>query len=229
APGRTPGSLTADTDDDQDLTAALESLSNILVAAVLKKCGDDPKKQVDPDMWEAGFNALISLFCGSYSRNVVHYDDKVKGPGAIKEIMTIAFDVYGEPDGKLKDDITSYLQTQGALMEKMGYTGELNNPYTLIGFSSFVKDDKRRCAFTAYFTTFDVKTVKISRTCREPQKEFDFDFTITHCNADFMIASWETNPAFRQRVKDFIANHPPEDDYFNTLDTGAKFNEVPSK
>ena len=60
-----PGGLTAD--DDQELTAALESLSNILVAAVLKKCGADPKKLVDPTMWEAGYNALISLFCSGYS------------------------------------------------------------------------------------------------------------------------------------------------------------------
>ena len=100
-------------------------------------------------------------------------------------------------------------------MDQMGYDGTINNPYTLIGFSNFVSGDVRRCCFTAYFTTFDVKTVKISKTCRDDKKEFDFNFTVTHCNADFMVARWETDLVFRKSVDDFIKAHPSGGDFFD--------------
>jgi hypothetical protein len=217
-----------DNDDELELTAVMESLSNILVAAVLSKAGKDEDSQVRPSLWEQGFNALVSLFCSDYSKNTVHYSDQVSGIATVSEVIKIAFDVNGEPEGKLKDDITDYLQKQGRLMDEMGYDGTLDNPYTLIGFSNFLKDEKRRCCFTAYFTTFNVETVKIYRTCMFPQIKFKFDFMVTHCNANFMIARWETDPAFRQRVKDFINNHPPGEDYFDGWDTGSKIDDVPS-
>jgi hypothetical protein len=214
--------------DDTDLTAVLESLSNILVAAVMKKANNDPKKLVSPAAWEQGYNALVALFCSSYSKNTVAYSDSVIGPEAVNEIIRIAFNVNGQPSGDLKDSITGYLQKQGALINKLGYDGEISNPYTLIGFSNFVRNGSRRCCFTAYFTTFDVNTVKITHTCDDDEKQFNFNFKVTHCNADFMVANWESNPEFRERVKKFIADHPPGSDYFDDWTTASKFDNVPS-
>ena len=82
--------------DDTKLTAVMESLSNILVAAVMKKSGNDPKNLTDPALWEKGYNALVSLFCSGYSRNTVSYNDKVIGPATVKEVIKIAFDVNGD-------------------------------------------------------------------------------------------------------------------------------------
>lgn len=216
------------TDDDLELTAVLESLSNILIAAVMKKTGNDPKKQVDPVEWEKGYNALISLFCSSYSKNVIEYEDSVFGYDAIIDLMKAAFDVNGEPTGKLRDDILNYLNRQGTFMRAMDYDKKETSPCTLFGFSNFIKSGVRRCCFTAYFSAFTLETAKISKSCKSDKKRFDFNFTVTHCNANFMIANWETNPDFRQRVKDFIKNHPPGGDYFDDWATGGKFNNVPA-
>jgi hypothetical protein len=164
---------------DINLTASMESLSNILAAAVLKKAGGDEKKESDPASWEAGYNALVRLFCSDYAKTVTKYHDKVIGPGALEEVMKIGFDVDGEPDGNLKTAITNYLKNQGGIIEHMNYGGEISNTYTLVGFSNFVKNGVHRCCFTAYFTTLDAKTAKISKTCEDDKMQFDFSFEIT--------------------------------------------------
>jgi hypothetical protein len=215
-------------DGDLELTSVMESLTNILVAAIMNKAGGDPEKLVNQSLWEKGSNALTSMVGAGYSRNTIHYVDKVIGAETANEVVSIAFDVYGEPEGHLKNEIASYLKAQGELMSELGYDGTLNNPYTLIGFSNFVKDSRHRCCFTAYFTTFSVKTAKITRSCREPKKEFEFDFMVTRCNAEFMLARWETDPAFKQAVKNFIKDHPYKGDFFDDWDTGTKIKDVPS-
>jgi hypothetical protein len=201
----------------------MESLSNILAAAVLRKAGGDEQKQAGPASWEAGYNALVRLFCGDYAKTATKYSDKVIGPGALEEVMKIGFDVDGEPSGNLRAAITNYLKNQGGIIKQMNYGGKMTNSYTLVGFSNFVSSSTRRCCFTAYFTTLDAQTSKIGKTCEDDKMQFDFDFEITRCNANFMLANWETNPAFRQRVADFIATHPVHDDYFNSFETGMKF------
>jgi hypothetical protein len=205
------------------LNTTLESLSNILIAAVLKKAGNDDKKMVDPNIWEAGFNALIALFCSQYSRSTTTYSDKVIGSEAVKKVISIGFDVAGEPSGALKEMIQKYLAQQGNIVDNMNYGGSESSPYILLGFSNFLKDAAHYCSFRAFFTTFSTTTSKISKTCKDDKMQFDFNFTITHCSAEFMLANWETNPTFKQRVADFIATHQPGSDFFDDFTTARKF------
>lgn len=70
------------------------------------------------------------------------------------------------------------------------------------------------------------EAVKISHSCGEDEKKFDFNFNITHCNADFMLARWNTDPEFSERVDKFIKDHTPGSSYFDNLLTSHTFNGV---
>ncbi|MDR2590141.1 MAG: hypothetical protein LBC71_04045 [Oscillospiraceae bacterium] len=214
-------------DETNDLNSVLESLSNILISAVLKHAGSDEKAQVDPKHWLAGYNALVSLFCHNYSSNTKDYRDKKVGKEVVQKVIEIGFDVNGEPSNLMKEAISKYLQQQAELMNNMGFDGTLDNPYTLIGFSNFIYNNKRVCCFRAYFTKFDTNSVKVTRSCKSAQQKFDFNFTITHCNADFMLSNWENNPAFKQKVNDFIDKHQAGDHpFFDECQTAHKFTVV---
>lgn len=205
------------------LDSVMEHLSNILVASVLKHAGTEESAQVDPKYWKEGYNALIALFCHNYSSDYIEYSDKKVGKDSVAAVIKIGFDVNGEPSSSLKDAIEKYLSKQGALMDQVGMDGTLNNPYTLIGFSNFTANEKHTCAFRAYFTKFDTQSIRIKKSCKDDTQAFDFNFKITHCNADFMLSSWETDPAFQKKVMDFIEKHDPETPYFDELSTGKIF------
>lgn len=70
------------------------------------------------------------------------------------------------------------------------------------------------------------EAVKISHSCGEDEKKFDFNFNIIHCNADFMLAKWNTDPEFSKRVDKFIKDHTPGSSYFDNLLTSHTFNGV---
>jgi hypothetical protein len=139
----------------------------------------------------------------------------------VNKVINIGFNVDGMPEGSLKISVNDYLKTQGALMREMGYDGKTHNPFTLIGFSNFIKNNIHHCYFFAYFTTFSTSTVMIDQICDEPQKLFNFDFTITNLSAHFMLANWEKNPDFRVRVADFIKKYRSGTDYFDDPEVGT--------
>ena len=211
---------------EEDLNAVIESLSNILIAAVLKHAGEDDEKKVSPDNWMQGFNAMAALFFSSYSVEELDYNEKKVGQEVVEKVIKIGFDVNGQPSGNLKTAIEKYLQKQGELMDELSFDGKYSDPYTLMGFVNFVKDDVHTCSLRAYFTDFDTNTVKIKQSCKDDKKAFDFNFKITHCNADFMLSNWETSAEFRERVKKFIDEHIPQEDYFDSLKTSHKFTVV---
>lgn len=210
-----------------DLTAVMESLSNILIAAVLKHAGTSEQEQISPKNWREGFNAMAGLFFSTYSVDELTYSDKMVGKDIVEEVIKIGFDVEGQPEGNLKTAIQKYLEKQGNLMENLSFNAARHSdPYTLMGFVNFVKDNNHTCGLRAYFTEFDTDTVKISHSCKDDEKNFDFNFNVTHCNADFMLAKWDTDAEFRDRVNIFIKEHTPGSSYFDELETSHKFTVV---
>lgn len=90
---------------DDDLNEVIESLSNILIAAVLKHAGTSEEGQVSPKNWREGFNAMAGLFFSTYSVDELKYNDKKVGKDVIEEVIKVGFDVNGQPKGHLKDAI----------------------------------------------------------------------------------------------------------------------------
>ncbi|MCM1166497.1 MAG: hypothetical protein NC299_12985 [Lachnospiraceae bacterium] len=214
---------TADGSDD-NLTSVMESLSNILIAAVLKHAGSSEEQQVSSKNWQEGFNAMAGLFFSTYSVDELKYSDKKVGKDVVEEVIKVAFDVNGQPEGNLKAAIEKYLQKQGKLMDTLSFnSAQQSDPYTLMGFVNFVKDNTHTCSLRAYFTNFTTDTVKISHSCSDDEKKFDFDFKVTHCNADFMLTKWNTDSDFRDRVNKFIKDHTPGSSYFDDLETSHTF------
>ena len=216
--------------DTDDLNAVMESLSNILISAVLSHAGTDEQKQVSGDAWREGFNAMAGLFFSSYSVDELKYNDKKRGKDVVMTVISTAFDVNGTPTGNLKNAIDKYLSNQGSYMDNLSFDGSHSDPYTLMGFVNFVDDKsetkKHTCCLKAFFTDFTTDTVKISHSCKDDEKVFDFVFDVTRCHADFMLSNWETDPDFRARVKKFIDDHIPSTDYFDAMDTTHKFTVV---
>lgn len=209
---------------DDDLTAVMESLSNILIAAVLKHAGTSEQEQVSPKNWREGFNAMAGLFFSTYSVDELTYSDEKVGKDIVEEVIKVGFDVDGQPEGKLKTAIQKYLEKQGKLMESLSFNpAHHSDPYTLMGFVNFVKGDNHTCSLRAYFTEFNTNTIKISHSCKDDEKKFDFNFNVTHCNADFMLAKWNTDAEFRNRVNRFIKDHTPGSSYFDDLETSHTF------
>lgn len=209
---------------DDDLTAVMESLSNILIAAVLKHAGANEQEQVSPKNWREGFNAMAGLFFSTYSVDELTYGDKKVGKDIVEEVIKVGFDVEGQPEGNLKTAIQKYLEKQGKLMETLSFNeAHHSDPYTLMGFVNFVKDNNHTCSLRAYFTEFNTDTVKISHSCKDDEKKFDFNFNVTHCNADFMLTKWNTDAEFRDRVNRFIKDHTPGSSYFDDLETSHMF------
>lgn len=211
---------------DDDLTAVMESLSNILIAAVLKHAGTSEQEQVSPKNWRDGFNAMAGLFFSTYSVDELAYNDQRVGKDVVEEVIKVGFDVNGQPQGNLKTAIQKYLQKQGELLTKLSFDGKYSDPYTLMGFVNFKDNEKHVCSLRAYFTEFDTNTIKISHSCSEDEKKFDFNFKVTHCNADFMLSKWETSAEFRERIKNFIDSHTPYSPYFDILETSHRFTVV---
>lgn len=211
---------------DNDLNAVMESLSNILIAAVLKHAGASEQEQVSPKNWREGFNAMAGLFFSTYSVDELTYNDQKVGKDVVEEVIKVGFDVNGQPQGNLKTAIQKYLKKQGDLMSQLSFDGKHSDPYTLMGFVNFKDNEKHICSLRAYFTEFDTNTVKISHSCGEDEKKFDFNFKVTHCNADFMLAKWENSAEFRERVNNFIDTHTPDSPYFDILETSHKFTVV---
>lgn len=212
------------TADDDDLTAVMESLSNILIAAVLNHAGTSEQEQVSPKNWREGFNAMAGLFFSTYSVDELTYSDQKVGKEVVEEVIKVGFDVNGQPQGNLKTAIQKYLEKQGKLMSQLSFdAGHHSDPYTLMGFVNFVKDNNHTCSLRAYFTNFDTNTVKISHSCKSDEKKFDFNFKVTHCNADFMLAKWNSSTEFRKRVNKFIKDHTPGSSYFDGLETSHRF------
>ena len=210
--------------EDDNLTAVMESLSNILIAAVLKHAGTSEKEQVSSKNWREGFNAMAGLFFSTYSVDELKYNDKKVGKDVVEEVIKVGFDVNGQPEGHLKDAIQKYLEKQGKLMDTLSFNStNYSDPYTLMGFVNFAKDGKHACGLRAYFTEFNTDTVKISHSCKDDEKKFDFTFNVTHCNADFMLAKWNTDAEFRERVNKFIKDHTPGSSYFDDLETSHTF------
>lgn len=213
--------------DDHNLTAVMESLSNILIAAVLKHAGTSEKEQVSSKNWREGFNAMAGLFFSTYSVDELKYNDKKVGKDVVEEVIKVGFDVNGQPEGHLKDAIKLYLEKQGKLMDTLSFnSAHYSDPYTLMDFVNFVKGDKHVCGLRAYFTEFNTDTVKISHSCKDDEKKFDFVFNVTHCNADFMLAKWNTDASFRRLVNKFIKDHASGSSYFDDLVTSQTFNGV---
>jgi len=207
-----------------NLNSVMEQLSNILIAAVLKSAGNVEQNQVDPKYWKEGFRKLMSLFFFNYVEEGIDYQDKKASKEIVEDVIKIGFDVSGEPSNPLKTAIEQYIRKQAVLMDKMGFDGKMNNPYTLFGFSNFVKAGARVCCIRAYFTNFDTQSVEITRCCRDSEKKFDYSFKVTHYNSNFMLSSWETDPEFQKIVLEFIDKHRPKDDpYFDTCETASKF------
>ena len=209
---------------EDDLTAVMESLSNILIAAVLNHAGTSEQEQVSPKNWREGFNAMAGLFFSTYSVDEHTYSDKKIGKDVVEEVIKVGFDVDGQPEGNLKTAIQKYLEKQGKLMNTLSFDdAHYSDPYTLMGFVNFVKDNNHICSLRAYFTEFNTDTVKISHSCKDDEKKFDFNFKVTHCNADFMLAKWNTDAEFRDRVNRFIKDHTPGSSYFDNLETSHMF------
>lgn len=208
---------------DDDLNEVIESLSNILIAAVLKHAGTSEEGQVSPKNWREGFNAMAGLFFSTYLVDELTYNDEKVGKDVVEEVIKVGFDVNGQPQGNLKTAIQKYLQKQGELMNKLSFDGKHSDPYTLMGFVNFKDDEKHTCSLRAYFTKFNTDTVKISHSCKADEKRFDFNFKVTHCNADFMLSKWENSSEFRERVKKFIEDHTPGSSYFDDLETSHRF------
>lgn len=166
---------------------------------------------------------MAGLFFSTYSVEELKYNDKRVGKDVVEEVIKVGFDVDGQPQGNLKTAIEKYLQKQGDLMGKMSFDGKHSDLYTLLGFVNFKDDKKHTCSLRAYFTDFDTNTVKISHSCKEDEKKFDFNFKVTHCNADFMISKWENSAEFRERVNKFIKDHTPGTSYFDDLETSHTF------
>ena len=203
----------------------MDNLGNIMIGTIQAKSGGDAEKEVDPQYWKQGFNALSSLFCSSTSVSTITYSDKKVSQDIIKEVMKIAFDVNGMPEGKLKSDITSWLQQQAGLMDQLTFNdAHLTAPYSILDFVNFVKDGVHTCGFRVYFTEYNTDTVKISRSCRSPEKKFDFNLKVTCYTSGFMLSAWENDEAFRKRVTDLIVAHQPGEDFFDELSTKGQFN-----
>ena len=213
--------------DEDDLNEVIESLSNILIATVLQHAGSSEEEQVSPKNWREGFNAMAALFFGTYSIDELKYNDKKVGKEVVEEVIKVGFDINGQPQGNLKTAIEKYLQKQGDLMDKLSFDGKHSDPYTLLGFVNFKdKDGNHTCSLRAYFTDFNTDTVKISHSCESDEKKFDFNFNVTHCNADFMLSKWENNADFRAQVRKFIEEHTPGTSYFDVLETAHRFTVV---
>ncbi len=209
-----------------DLNAVIEGLSNILIAAVLKHAGTDDQKKVSPDLWEDAFNHMARLFFSTYEKENLHYDDKKVGEDVVETVVAIGFDVVGLPTGHLKEAIEKYLQKQGELLNKLTFDSSMTDPYTLIDFVNCVSKSSHVCGLRSYFTNFTANTIKIKKSCKDPELKYDFVFDITRCSANFMLNSWETDPLFRKRVQQFIDDHRPDDDFFDLMDTTHDFNAV---
>lgn len=209
--------------DGLGLNEVIDSLSNILIAAVLNHAKNNAQEEVSPENWRKGFDAMASLFYSSYSVDTEEYNEDVVGKETMEKIIKIAFDVNGVPTDKLDHAIKLYLEKQGKLINEMGYGGTLKNPYTLLGFSNFVKDNIHTCSLRAYFTNFDTNSVKITETCKDDKLRFNFNFKITHCNADFMLDSWESNSDFKKKVENFINDHQQDPTFFSGIKTKGNF------
>lgn len=211
--------------DDLDLNSAIEALSNILIAAVLKHAGVSSWEQVKPENWKRGFNEMCRLFFADYLTEELSYNEKKIGKNVVESIIQIAFDLNGEPEGNLKESMKKYLKKQGGLMDEAGYGTKDSILYSMVGYTNYKKSDStlRICSLRAFFTKFNSETIKISHSCEEPEKKFDFDFRVEHYSAGFMLSNWENNAEFRQRVNKFIKDHEPDTPYFSTLTTAQVF------
>lgn len=213
--------------EDDNLTAVMESLNNILIAAVLEHAGTDEKEQVASKNWREGFNAMASMFCSTYSVDELTYSDKKVGKEVVEEVIKVGFDVDGQPEGNLKTAIQKYLEKQGKLLGELSFDeAHHSNPYTMIGFVNFSKGHNHTCGLRAYFTTFDTDTVRIRESCKDDKKTFNFNFKVTRCNADFKLANWNSNAKFRKEVKKFIKEHRPRSPYFDIVKTSNEFTIV---
>lgn len=214
-------------ENDENLNAVMDSLTNILIGAVVRRATLNENKQVASQNWRDGFNAMAELFFTSYSVNEFTFRGEKTVKEIIDEVIDVAFDADGKPRGNLRTGIVTYFEKQGKLMNILVLREDRQSvPYTLIEFVNFVKNGKHICRLCAFFTEFNSDILKICDSGKDDEKKFDFNLKVTCCNADFMLDYWNTNERFRERINKFINGHMPRTPYFEDFVTTHRFTVV---
>lgn len=194
-------------EERREISAVLEGLTGIVVAAVLETAGQDDKAKHDPGLWEAPIRYGLSGFTSGMSVETVTYQRRVRGVDVATEFLNILMNAVTDAGAALTG-FRNFIQSQGDTMGVEGKDTEEGYRYACLGIVHEIfqiSDDEwiympkiRGC-----FTSFDTETFKINAGCFS-YHEFDFNFKVETIVAPFRIETWRRDPEFRKDVDNFI-------------------------
>ena len=208
-----------------EIKPVMEGLSNVVVSAILKQTGTDPKKQHDPSMWRGPMQAMTKAFCGGFSRTAKHYHQSVRGVDVATKFLNILLDAVIS-EGAALADFRQFLESQGETMRAEISGGQNSYLYANVAITHelFQGTDGTWIyvpKFKSYFTQFNQETFKLTSSCAS-YDSFKFNFDLDVMTGAFMVASWQDSQEFRDQVEDFIrkfqkVNIEDSSNYFNGI------------
>lgn len=191
-----------------ELRPIMEGLTNVVVSAVIKSAGTDPKKRHDPATWRAPMAAMVKAFCSGFSETTRSYDQRVRGVEVSSKFISILIEAVASQGAALAD-FTQFLTSQGQTIKAEVSTGQNSYLYACVSIvhEIFEASDGRWIyvpKFKSYFTRFSQETLKLTSSCAS-FSDFQFKFDLDIMTGAFMVGSWENFPAFRDKVRAFIS------------------------
>jgi hypothetical protein len=212
------------------VSAAMEGLTGIVVAAVLKIANGDDKKKHDPKLWNMVFEKAIQPFFGAYSNSKEEYHKDVKGVEVATNFINFLLNAVVS-QGPALAGLTRFLSSQGeSIRIQAGKEGD-GYEYAVVSIIHEIyqrgEDDWVYIPkIKFYFTSFTRQNYTITSSCAS-YNHFKMDFELVAVTAAFQINKWEQDKAWRDRLNAFIDKYTKAkiDESENYLD--SIFDSVP--
>lgn len=206
------------------VSAVLEGLTGIIVAAVLKIANGDDKKKHDPALWNTVFERAVQPFFGPYSNSKEQYRNDVVGVDVATNFINFLLSAV-VAEGPALAGLTRFLSNQGQSIRVQASKEVERYEYAIVSiiheiFQQGQDDWVYIPKIKLYFTSFTRENYNITTSCGS-YDHFAMNFDLIAITAAFQINTWESNKNFRDTLDRFIDKYTKAkiDDSENYLDT----------
>lgn len=206
------------------VSAVLEGLTGIMVAAVLKMANGDSKKKHDPALWNTVFEKGLQPFFAPYSSSKEEYRNNVVGVDVATNFINFLLNAV-VAEGPALAGLTRFLRSQGDSIRVQASKEVEGYEYAIVSiiheiFQQSEDDWVYIPKIKLYFTSFSRENYNITTSCGS-YDHFAMNFDLIASTAAFQINTWENNKNFRDSLDKFIDRYTKAkiDDSENYLDT----------
>jgi virulence factor Evf-like protein len=188
------------------VSAILEGLTGIVVAAVLQTAGDDQEKRHQPASWTNPMIYGLTPFMGGYSQETTTYDREFAGLELSVQFLNILMETVTNAGGAL-GSFKDFLEKQGDAIKLNGEHTQEGYKFATVGIvhDIFMVDGRWTYLpkIRAYFTSFTRETFKVTSACASAE-HIKFHFTMEKTVMPFKIQTWRDSDTFKAQVQKFI-------------------------